>query len=359
MIALTFRRIWELPAATIETRSGRDAEELFRLYEEVFGQTLTESSRRRWAWQYEANPAGGASPSIWVARDDGRVLGQYASMPVRLHWGGREVRSSWGMDVFLHADARGRGIGAQLFTTWSDSVEVALGLGLTPSSYGLFQKLRYTDVGPVPFLVSVLDPVAVARRRVGPLAALLGPLLGAFWRLRHPRRPLADPSLVVTPSPGFTAEHDALWERAGHGYAMCVVRDRAYLEWKYRRCPTRAYDVDECRRDGVLAGFAVSRHEEYRGVRLGWIVDCFAAREDDAARDALVTAVLARFRAAGVARAQAFAMSAPLRASLGRLGFRAAASPMQFCVRARVPSDEVFADPGGWHVVFGDSDMDR
>ena len=348
-----------MPAATIETRSGRDAEELFRLYEEVFGQALTESSRRRWAWQYEQNPAGSGSPSIWVARDDGKVLGQYASMPVRLLWGGREVRSSWGMDVFLHAAARGRGLGAELFTAWSDSVEVALGLGLTPSSYGLFQKLRYTDVGPVPFHVSVLDARAVARRRVGPLAPLAGPLLGLGWRTLHPVRPIVDAGLRVTAASGFTAEYDGLWERAGRAWAMCVVRDRPYLDWKYGRCPTRTYAVDEARRDGVLTGFAVSRHEEYRGLRIGWIADCFAARDDDATRDALVGAVLARFRAEGVARAQAFAMSAPLQASLRRLGFRASASPMQFCVRARVPSDAVFADGGGWHVVFGDSDMDR
>jgi hypothetical protein len=32
---------------------------------------------------------------------------------------------------------------------------------------------------------------------------------------------------------------------------------------------------------------------------------------------------------------------------------------MQFCVRARVASEGVLADRGSWHVVFGDSDMDR
>jgi hypothetical protein len=32
---------------------------------------------------------------------------------------------------------------------------------------------------------------------------------------------------------------------------------------------------------------------------------------------------------------------------------------MQFCVRARMPSDRVLAAPGRWHVMFGDSDMDR
>src|SRR5215831_19707966 len=139
------------------------------MYGEVFGDTLTEASRRRWEWQYLQNPCPtNGGPEIWVAREDGRLLGQYASMPVRLWWGGREVRSSWGMDVFVASAARGRGLGAQLFTAWSDHVEVALGLGLTPSSYGLFQKLRYHDVGPVPFFVKVLDARAVARRRLGP-----------------------------------------------------------------------------------------------------------------------------------------------------------------------------------------------
>lgn len=347
-----------MAAPIIETRTGGDAEELFHLYEEVFGEALTESSRRRWAWQYQENPSAGA-PAIWVARDEGQVLGQYASMPVRLGWGGREVRSSWGMDVFLKKAARGRGIGALLFDTWRESVDVALGLGLTPSSYGLFKKLRYQDVGPVPFLVKVMDARAVARRRFGRPGALAAPLVSLAWRLRHPERPIRDIALSVAAAPRFTPEYDALWERAGLAWTMCVRRDRAYLDWKYGRCPTREYAVDEARRGRTLAGFAVSRHEDYRGLRIGWVVDCFAARDDDAARDALLGAVLARFRALGIARAQAFAMSAPLRRSLRRLGFRAAASPMQFCVSARVPSEQVFADRGGWHVVFGDSDMDR
>ena len=349
-----------MAAPTIETRTGGDADELLRLYEEVFGEALAASSRKRFEWQYRDNPSASGEPAIWVARDGGQVLGQYASMPVRLSWGGREVRSSWGMDVFLKPAARGRGIGAQLFDTWSGSVDVALGLGLTPSSYGLFKKMRYHDVGPVPFFLKVMDARAVARRRLGRMAGLLAaPLLAAAWRLRHRERPRRDETIAVSPATRFTVEYDALWERIGPPWTMSVRRDRAYLEWKYNRCPTRQYAIDEARRARGLAGFAVSRIENYKGVRIGWIVDCFAARDDDAARDALLGAILARFRASGVARAQAFAMSRPLRASLRRLGFRRAKSPMQFCVRARVPSDAVFADRDGWHVVFGDSDMDR
>jgi GNAT superfamily N-acetyltransferase len=346
---------------TVERRAPGDADEIFRLYQDVFGAEMTAASRRRWRWQYLENPANAAEgPEIWVAREDGQVLGQYASMPVRLWWGGREVRSSWGMDVFLRAEARGKGLGARLFTAWSDHVDVALGMGLTPSSYGLFKKLGYRDVGPVPFLQKVLDPKAVAARRVGPsLGAAAGAVLGLAWDTLHPEAGPRDTGIEVRTVTGFDAGYDTLWERARGSYAMCVRRDAAYLEWKYARCPHRRYALREARREGVLLGYAVSRDEDYRGLRLGWIVDVFAAAEDHDARDALIGAVLDSFRESRVARAQAFAMSSALRQDLARRGFAPGSSPMQFCVRARVPSEGVFEDTGRWHVVFGDSDMDR
>lgn len=345
----------------VERRAPGDADEIFRLYQDVFGADLTEASRRRWRWQYVDNPATGSDgPDIWVAREGHQVLGQYASMPVRLWWGGREVRSSWGMDVFLRAEARGRGLGARLFTAWSDSVDVALGLGLTPSSYGLFKKLAYRDVGPVPFFQKILDPRAVAARRLGGIVgAAAGPLLGMAWSALHPEAPAPHDGIEVRTVTGFGAAYDTLWERAKGSYAMCVRRDAAYLEWKYARCPHRRYALREARREGELVGFAVSREEDYRALRLGWIVDVFAEAPDHAAKDALIAAVLQSFREARVARAQAFSLNTALQEDLARRGFGRRPSPMQFCVRARVPSEGVFEDVGRWHVVFGDSDMDR
>jgi GNAT superfamily N-acetyltransferase len=350
-----------MAALAVFLRAADDEEELFRLYQDVFGHDLTEGSRRRWRWQYLENPATPPSgPQIWVARDDDALLGQYASMPVCLWWGGREVSASWGMDVFVSEKARGRGVGAQLFTNWSDHVEVALGLGLTPSSYGLFKKLRYDDVGPVPFFQKVLDPGAVAGRRLGPvLGALAGPVLGAALSLRHPTRGLDAPGVSVGTAGEFGPEFDVLWERARASYRMCVRRDARYLDWKYGRCPHKRYDIRVARRGGQLVGFAVSRHEDYRGLRLGWIIDVFADTADHAAKDALIAAVLSDFAEKGVARAQAFSLNAALAKDLERRGFRTAPSPMQFCVRSRVGGEDVLRDRGGWHVVFGDSDMDR
>ncbi len=350
-----------MPLEIIRRAQGH-SEEIFRLYGEVFGQGMTERSRARWRWQYLDNPmTPPEGPSIWVATEGETVLGQYASMPVRLHWGGREVDSSWGMDVFLRPEARGKGIGARLFTAWADSVSVALGLGLTDSSYGLFKKLRYEDVGPIPFFQKVLDAKALAARRAGAaLGGALGPVAGAAFELVHPEceHPEAA-SVAVARSHGFTPEYDGLWERARSSYAMCVRRDRSYLDWKYRRVPHRSYAVHEARRGGGLTGYAVSRHEDYEGMRLGWVVDVFADAKDHATKDALLAAVLREFRDHGVARVQAFSLNAALGADLRRRGFFESRSPMQFCVRAKVDAQPVVAMRELWHVVFGDSDMDR
>ena len=97
----------------------------------------------------------------------------------------------------------------------------------------------------------------------------------------------------------------------------------------------------------------------HRGLHLGWIVDVYADAADSEARSALLAMILDSFRAKGVARAQAFAMGQGLARDLRRAGFVRGKSPMQFCVRARSGVSEAARDLGRWHVVFGDSDMDR
>ena len=344
-------------SVAIDRRGAADDEELFRLYEQAFSADLAGSSRERWRWQYLANPQTSADgPEIWVAREGDRLLGQYASMPVQLWWGEAEVRSSWGMDVFLREEARGLGLGARLFTAWSDHVPVALGLGLTPSSYGLFKKLGYHDVGPVPFFQKIVDPVAMATRRLGPL---LGSIVGRGLRPFLKTREAAATDVETRSITGFSVEYDTLWQEAREGYAMCVRRDAAYLNWKYASCPTHDYDITEARRKNALCGYAVSRHGPYRGLGLGWIVDVFTRANDVACREALLARVLDQFRAGGVARAQAFSMNASLAASLRRFGFFGRRSPMQFCVKSQAPAERVLAARDDWHVVFGDSDMDR
>jgi hypothetical protein len=348
-----------VPVEVVRRRAEHD-DEIFRLYEEVFGAAGTEASRKRWSWQFVENPGTPADgPVIWMARDGDRLIGQMATMPFTVWWGGREVTGSAGMDYFVRKGEQGRGLGILLSETWAANVDIAFALGLTPSSYPLFKKI-FRDVGPVPFFQKVLDPRVVARRRLGSfLGTLASPLLSLGLRVVLGREPEPPPDVTVHRITEFGADYDALWERARASYAMCIRRDAAYLNWKYLACPHRRYDVREARRAGQLVGFAVTREEDYRGVRLGWIVDLFAGADDHGARHALLADTLASFRAAGVARAQTYSMNAPLTADLRRFGFFSGRTALQFCIKWTPDPRGAFEQMERWNLVLGDGDLDR
>ena len=178
---------------------------------------MAEANRLRWDWQYRRNPNVPADgPLIWIAREGTTIVGQYATMPVRLV-GQRAARStrSWGMDVMVAPERQRQGLGDVLFRTWDRNVGASLGLGLSESSYRLFQKLRWPDVGPVPCLVKPLSRRALRRPDLAGGAqpagrrlrdAALDPARGAH--AAAPGRSAGDPPLRRAASP-------RLWDRIG------------------------------------------------------------------------------------------------------------------------------------------------
>ena len=67
------------------------------LYRRVFGQDRAEASRLRWDWQYQSNPnVPPSGPLIWIAREGQTIIGQYATIPVRLSVKGQEIDAAWG-----------------------------------------------------------------------------------------------------------------------------------------------------------------------------------------------------------------------------------------------------------------------
>jgi GNAT superfamily N-acetyltransferase len=355
------------PAAgiQIDRRAPDDEAALGRMYSDVFGEEEAARNQARWRWQYEENPHRPAEgPEIWIAREGSEILGQYATMPVRLKVGDRMVRGSWGMDVMVRRDTQRKGVGSRLFLHWDQHVDASLGLGLSPSSYALFKKLQWEDVGPVPCYTRILDARSLLSRRLGGFgAALAAPAAGALLELLFPaRRRAEDPRLRVDRLDApFGPAFDRLWDKASPGYALIAERSARYLEWKYRRVPFLAYDIFQAVRKDEAAGYVVTRVVERRGARLGLLVDLFAAPDDDPALDALIDRAVAWGREKRVGRLQTFTLDRRVQARLRRQGFLLISSPMQFCVKINTGHvrPEFYRDTSRWHVTFGDSDQDR
>jgi hypothetical protein len=342
----------------IGQRSAADAHELAEIYRRIFGAEKAARKESAWTWQYEQVPGRLDQPVIFVARHEGRPVGQVGTMPVSLWWGTREVRASWGIDYFVAPEAEGLGYSIELVKAWMRSVDVALVMGLAPTSYLICKRLGFRDLGHVPFFSIVLDPAAVVRRRWGRLAGqVAAPASATIRALRGRRRGPTDVEVVAAAHIG--PEYDALWDRVRQHFSASVRRDAAYVHWRYRLAPHRAYEVLEARRSGALVGFLVCCDEDYRGLRLGWIVDVFAAPDDARAHDALISAALQRFTDASIARVQVFAQNVQIGAALRRHGFVEGTSHSRLCVRPNDVPDTPLNQVGDWHIVRGDSDSDR
>ena len=339
--------------------------ELFALYAEVFGGGNLERSRKRYDWQYFENPnTPKDGPVIWMAREGDTLLGQMATMPFPMWWGDHEVTASAGNDYFVRKSAQGRGIGIALSNRWADEVDVALALGLTPSSYPLFKKL-FTDVGPVPSFVKILDSTAVARKKWGSVAgSVAGPLLGLGLTLLS-RNPVRAGDVDVRPVGSFSDEYDDLWLKARSSYTTCVRRDARYLRWKYLACPFREYRVLEARKGGTLSGYAVIREEGDSTFKRGVIADLFCDTADLATQDALIAAALDDFAARRLVRAEVYCYNQRLGSALRRHGFRTGTTGVQYCVAYRGTPDgrggpkTVVDNLPNWNLFIGDGDLDR
>jgi GNAT superfamily N-acetyltransferase len=330
------------------------------LYRRVFGHDAADASRLRWDWQYRRNPNNpGGEPEIWIAREGPAIIGQYATMPVRLHVKGREVIGSWGMDVMVAPERQRRGLGEVLFRTWDRNVGASLGLGLSDASYRLFQKLGWPDVGPVPCLVKPLTrrafrhprwPVPINRL----ISAVTWPIVVIIARARPLR---AEVRMVQRFDESFTR----LWERLAGKFDLAVRRDAAYLNWKFAGAPHVRYSIAALLREGDTAGYVVYRHlQEPRG-RVTLLVDFLADPDDEEGVETLLRWVDREARQEDSDKIRTFAMHAGLRSMLRRSGYFQVKSTMEFVVKvngAEVGPD-FYENTDAWHVTLGDSDQDR
>ena len=346
--------------AEITRYKAEDRRAVEALYRRVFGNDAAEASRLRWEWQYRRNPNNpGQEPEIWIAREGTTIVGQYATMPVRLHVKGREVQGSWGMDVMVAPERQRQGLGEVLFRTWDRNVGASLGLGLSDSSYRLFQKLNWPDVGPVPCLVKPLTRRALRRPNWPvPLNRLVSALSLPLIKIVARTRPLrAEVRLIQRFDESFTV----LWNELAPKLDFAVRRDAAYLNWKFVTAPHVRYSIAMLRRDDRNIGYAVYRHlHEPRG-RVTLLVDFLADPEDEAALRTLFHWIDREARQADSDKIRTFALHANYRRVLKRSGYFQVKSTMEFVAKVNavdVPGD-FYENTDAWHVTLGDSDQDR
>jgi len=327
------------------------------LYRSVLGDEKADELARRWDWLYLENPnVLDGAPLIWLARKDEAIVGQYATMPVRLQVNGTEIDAAWGTDVMVAPDGQRQGLGNRLFDTWDRNVGAAIGLGLTDASAALFRKLQWPDLGRVPRFAKPLSAAApdidgntpgslvAAKRAVHRAIAMVRPVGG-------------DVRLVTEIDESFTR----LWERVASRFDFAVRRDAAYLDWKYVRVPHLRYSIAALRRDGETTGYAIYRHTVEPKGRFTILVDYLADPADPTAMTALLRWVDRAALEAGSDVIRTFGTFAGFHPRFREAGYLPGNPAMRFVAKINaVTVPATFYDSSTtWHVTLGDSDADR
>jgi len=262
-----------------------DEEAILATFNHVFGAGSADFEPRTladWRYAYTDNPSG---MRVWVAMKDGVCAAHYASQPYRTLVEGEERIFGQIIDSMVHPEHR-RGLKRPgLFA------EVA-------------QRMLAATCGPDQDLVTFGLPIEAAWR-----------MGKTFLRYELVRRQVV---LALELGPGFTelpaavepvahAPDDAraLFDRcagdwSARGWGAAVIRDRAYLDWRFVANPRHEYDLLVTRgAGGATSGFGAYRTGEWPIPGAGLVCDWLVPHDEPAAGEALCDGLVARARAAG------------------------------------------------------------
>lgn len=345
--------------AVIDRYRPDDRRALDALYRRVFGNDAAESSRFRFGWQYRLNPhvRGGEAP-IWVAREGTAVVGQLATIPMRLCVKDRDIDAAWGAEAMVAPERQGQGLGDLLVRTWDINSDAVLGLELTEASHGLFERLRWPVI-EIPGFVKPLSRRALRIPRWPlPVNRLVSALTLPLVRVVARTRPLAAETRVVR---RFDDSVTALWERIRSKFDLAVRRDARHLNWRFVASPHVRYSIAMLRRADETAGYVVYRHAHEPLGRVTLVVDLLADPDDEAGLKTLLAWVDREARAADSDKIRAYLLHNGFRRAVRRVGYFQVGSPLAMFVKinAMDVGSDFYRHTDRWHFTLGDSDHDR
>jgi|GEM_PF-3974749 len=257
-------------------------------------------------WKYFRNPSGKAFGCC--AELDGKLVGFYANMPVRIKVGDRVVAGAQAVDAMVALAVRRQGLFSKLGSRSSagaaqEGVRLSYAVANPISRAGAVKRLAFADVGEVPRFVRVLDPGGVVR-----IAGLMGARALAYrlalriaQLVSGPLKPASE--IRVSRVSSIDGRFDVLWRAVATEFPVAVVRDSDYLTWRYVDNPLVQYTILIAERGGDLLGYAILSHRDLEQGIVA-IAELIVSPGDRFAGVALLAKAVARAEELGAAQMQ-------------------------------------------------------
>lgn len=259
-----------------EIREFRDGDEtsLLETFNEVFAHEAGYRPRTlaEWEWAFRRNPAG---RRIWVGVHEGRVVAQFAGVPIRTWVAETEQTFVHCVDSMSHPDHRKGLKRPGLFLTVAQEYF---------ANYGGVDR-DWVHFGlPIEEAARIGDKFLdydVVRNQV------------VLVREREPESPAMPPEVEVVER----FDHQAKWvyDRCCGEWQASAIRDADFMNWRFLDHPRHTYVPFGVRDgDGLLRGVAVYRKASWVLDDVAFVVDWMVPPDEPEVADLLLRAVRAR-----------------------------------------------------------------
>jgi hypothetical protein len=231
-------------------------------------------------WRYAQNPAGQAIISVVRDCDSGSILGFIWVVPLRIRVKGQDRLAATGTNLVIHPEYRSTFGYTKLMRRFEQVFgdnDIPLHFSfVSEEAYQRLQERNSQTVSTVPLLVRSLDFKSLAqtyftrkwqRFIIGWAGQLVSPF---FFR----QRPVASSEeITVQAVDQFDEGLDEFWRKVQNKYPVMVIRDRAFLSWRFAQVSGRHYHILVAQARDRMLGYAVLRCATIRGVKTGLIMD--------------------------------------------------------------------------------------
>ena len=211
-----------------------------------------------WQWRYLSSPAG--KSNLIVAVRGTRVVGKYGLLYIPLIIRGQSVVAGLMSGLSIQSEERSwqcyRGlIMKSIDESKEDNLVFRLGL-VYRRLIKLAQRMGIASLGSLPVYFGFLDIARILEERSVPrLFSRLGCLADPILGLKKKGKKMSGLSIKAIDS--FGSDFDDLWDSITKDYRVAVLKNAAYLNWRYIKNPLRKYGCLGAYRNNRLEGIVV------------------------------------------------------------------------------------------------------
>jgi hypothetical protein len=348
-----------------QVRPARSAD--FPILVDVFNRVFRkDKDLRTLKWKYLENPHG--KSVVWVAESaEKEIVGSLAFVPHRMLYQGKEYLTFLASDGMVFPDWQRHGIFIRLLNimfdeSWSREAPFVIAFSGRRSVKGLI-RTDWDEVGLVQELILPLRGRRLFKGIIRRLPFLAGPVAAAGDCVLNRGRLKLFLNHAFTsevkPLDRFTEEHARVAREGAKQVPLSLVRDEAFLNWRYLDNPTKRHRCFSASRNGKVAGFMVMEAEG----DLAYMAELVAP--DPAVRIDLVARAVLEARNKGAIMLQCMALAGdPVDRLLRSLSFRGLPQEglLPYMIKMAPAGDvdkQVVTDSRLWYLCHGDKDAEH